>query len=173
MKLIGYGAAFALVISAAVSAHQATPSLGNDDKDVTITGCVVKGDGGYVLANVTDAPGLMAEPTSGSVAATTSAAISSHMLYWLHDDKDLDEHAGQRVQVTGRLKDDVDKGEIEVEHKGDIAEIEFKAEGKKIKVKVPETPVATSGMTGKEKDFDVLVKRIDVKSIRMISSTCS
>ncbi|OFW11358.1 MAG: hypothetical protein A3H96_18915 [Acidobacteria bacterium RIFCSPLOWO2_02_FULL_67_36] len=134
MKLIGYGAALALVISAAVSAQQApTVSAFGDDKDITLTGCVVKGDGGYVLANVTEPPnfGVMAQPagTSGSVAATASAAIAARTLYWLHDDKDLDEHAGQRVEVTGKFTGDVDKGEIAVEREGGLVEIEFKAEG--------------------------------------------
>jgi len=42
-------------------------------------------------------------------------------------------------------------------------------------VKVPEAPAAvgTSGVTDKEQDYKVVVRKIDVKSIKVLSSTCS
>jgi hypothetical protein len=180
MKLIGYGAALALAISAGVSAQQRPAvSAGSYDKDITLTGCVVKGDGGFVLANVAEPSlvGSMAEPspTTGSVAATTSAALASRTLYWLQNNDELEEHAGQKVEVTGKFKGNLDKGAIEVAREGDFVEIKFKAEGQDIKVKVPDVPAAvgTSGVNDKEQKVDVVVRKIEVKSVKMLASSCS
>ena len=179
MKLLALGAAFA--ISAAVGAGGAAQAaLSADDKDVKITGCVVKGDGGYVLLPLAEAGGAAAvlPPTgtagTGRAGDTPSGLI--RMLYWLEDDDEVDDHAGQRVEITGDLDDDLDKGEVSVEREDDgTVEVEFKHEGKNISVKLPNVPsaVGTAGaITDKEKDYEFAVRKVDVKSVKMLASTC-
>jgi hypothetical protein len=181
MKRMSLVAAIALtagltaISATAQSVATATPQ--QDKKDVTITGCVVKGDGGYVLSDV-----LPENSAAAAVAGTPSTpqpagtVMPGRVLYWLHDDEDLAEHAGQKVEVRGELEGDIEKGNISAEREGGLIELEFKIEGdKKVTVKVPEVPatIGTSGAVGeREKDFAFVVRKIDVDSVKMISSTC-
>jgi hypothetical protein len=181
MKRMSLVAAIALtagltaISATAQSVATATPQ--QDKKDVTITGCVVKGDGGYVLSDV-----LPENSAAAAVAGTPSTpqpagtVMPGRVLYWLHDDEDLADHAGQKVEVRGELEGDIEKGNISAEREGGLIELEFKIEGnKKVTVKVPEVPatIGTSGAVGdREKDFAFVVRKIDVDSVKMISSTC-
>ena len=69
MKQMGFAATIALGLTAvtlsAASQVAAAPArqAPGDKEDVTITGCVVKGDGGYVLTNVAE------ETVAAAVAA--------------------------------------------------------------------------------------------------------
>jgi hypothetical protein len=176
MKFIGMAAALALVV-----ATGAVPAAA--DKDVRLVGCVVKADNGYVLTNVkavTDAPETAGATGTANPAQAPTSAVLSRTFYWLEEDDDLKDHVGHRVEVAGELED-VDRGQISVEREGGMIELEFKVEGdKKVTVKVPDTPAAaatapvgTSGVTDRERDLDVVVKKLDVKSVKMIASTCS
>jgi hypothetical protein len=181
MKRMSLVAAIALtagltaISATAQSVATATPQ--QDKKDVTITGCVVKGDGGYVLSDV-----LPENSAAAAVAGTPSTpqpagtVMPGRVLYWLHDDEDLADHAGQKVEVRGELEGDIEKGNISAEREGGLIELEFKIEGdKKVTVKVPDVPatIGTSGAVGdREKDFAFVVRKIDVDSVKMISSTC-
>ena len=144
-----------------------------DDK-VTVLGCVIKGDGGYVLANLDDS-----WPSPAGSPATTIASASNvagRTFYWLTDDDDLEKYAGQRVEVSGKLDNEIDKGKISVEREDGMIEIEFDAEReRKVKVKVPEVPatVGTSGrVSDREKTYRVAIRKIDVKSVKVLASTC-
>ena len=181
MKRMSLVAAIALtagltaISATAQSVATATPQ--QDKKDVTITGCVVKGDGGYVLSDV-----LPENSAAAAVAGTPSTpqpagtVMPGRVLYWLHDDENLADHAGQKVEVRGELEGDIEKGNISAEREGGLIELEFKIEGdKKVTVKVPDVPatIGTSGAVGdREKDFAFVVRKIDVDSVKMISSTC-
>jgi len=180
MKLIALGAV--LMITAAVSGGSAAQAaLQVDDKDVTITGCVVKGDGGYVLLPLEEhggAASILPPASPEAPPAGTSGIPSSliRVLYWLEDDDELEDHAGQRVEITGELEDDLDEGEVSVEREDDgTVEVEFKHDGKTIVVKLPDIP-ATAGTSGaitdKEKDYQFAVRKVEVKSVRMLASTC-
>src|SRR5829696_2915617 len=104
MKRMSLVAAIALtagltaISATAQSVATATPQ--QDKKDVIITGCVVKGDGGYVLSDV-----LPENSAAAAVAGTPSTpqpagtVMPGRVLYWLHDDEDLADHAGQKVEV--------------------------------------------------------------------------
>jgi len=172
---IALTAGLTAISATAQSVATATPQ--QDKKDVTITGCVVKGDGGYVLSDV-----LPENSAAAAVAGTPSTpqpagtVMPGRVLYWLHDDEDLADHAGQKVEVRGELEGDIEKGNISAEREGGLIELEFKIEGdKKVTVKVPEVPatIGTSGAVGdREKDFAFVVRKIDVDSVKMISSTC-
>jgi hypothetical protein len=166
----------ALVLSfgALVAAQQPVPITAGPDQKVTVSGCVVKGDGGYVLSS-TAAP--VTPRAAGTAASTVASAsvVAGRVFYWLDDDDDLDEHAGRMVEVTGELEDDIDQATISVEREGGMVEIEFKADGDTVTIKVPDTygAVGTSGtVTDREKDYRVVIREIDVESVKVIASTC-
>jgi hypothetical protein len=169
-----------LAVAAAVSAQQPYGAVASDKGDrVTITGCVVRGDGGYLLTNIAQGPyDDKATHTSTFPPPTVAPAETpqlAQVLYWLKNDDKLEGHEGQRVQVEGKLEGELKKGEMEIERKGDRLEIEAKASGKKVKAVLPESaaPVATSGDMGKKKvEMNYLMRRFEVKSVKMITSTC-
>ena len=173
------GAVFGALLVAGLSAHltsQEPVAVGaNRDDKVKLVGCVIKGDGGYVLSN--PAESWSASPAGSPETTVASASnVAGRTFYWLTDDDDLDHYAGQKVEVTGKLDHEIDKGKISVERKGETVEIEFKAEGeRKVTVRVPETP-ATTGTSGtvsdREKTYRMTIRKIDVKSVKVLASTC-
>ena len=188
---------FALGLGSAVTAQQAAvgtaPVPTGDDKEVMITGCVIKGDDGFVLSSVGEAVTVQTSRTtigtSGTTTTTTSTTTPAtpvippegqRYIYWLDDDDDLlERHAGQRVEVKGEIEGDIERGEIEVERENDMIELEIKAKGEKITVKLPDTPAAkdtavgTSGrVTDEPKDIPFKVRKFDVKSVKAVASSC-
>ena len=184
MRKMGLVAAIGLAIgvqaasAASQSVATSTPQPSNDDKkEVTITGCVVKGDGGYVLTNVAEETAAAAVAAgSPSSAQPAGTVMPGRVLYWLEDDDDLQKHAGQKVEVRGELEGDIGRGKISAEREGGLVELEFKVPGeKKVTVMVPSVPstVGTSGTIGdKERDIAYIVRKIDVDSVKTIMSTC-
>jgi hypothetical protein len=170
---IAFASALSAISATAQSVAAAAPQ--QDKKDVTLTGCVVKGDGGYVLSDVS--PENTAAATAGTSTPPPAGAVApGRVLYWLKDDDDLAEHAGHKVEVKGEIEGDIEKGMISAEREGGLVELEFKIDGdKKVTVKVPDVPasVGTAGAVGdKEKDFAFVVRKIDVDSVKMLASTC-
>lgn len=190
---------FALALGASAAAQQ-TAAVGArpvpaGDNEVTLTGCVVKGDDGYVLSTIGE--GFTVEQTrttvaTGGTTTTTTTTTTSEptpaippagqrYLYWLHDDEDLlEQHAGRRVEVRGELEGDIDHGEIEIEREDGMIELEIKAKGEKITVKLPDTAAAnrsavgTSGMvTDEPKDIPFAVRKLDVKAVKVVAGSCS
>jgi hypothetical protein len=183
MKQMSFAAAIALGLSvSALSAASQVASApaqqaASERKDVTITGCVVKGDGGYVLTNVAEATASAAVAAGmPSTPQPAGTVMPGRVLYWLTDDEDLAEHAGQRVEVRGDIKGDIETGKISAEREGGLVELEFKIDGeKKVTIKVPSVPatVGTSGAVGdRERDFRYIVRRFDVDSVKTLASTC-
>ena len=184
MKLFALGAALAIsaaAVGAASGPQAAVPA--SPEKDVKIVGCVVKGEGGYVLMPLAEHGGAAAAlppaATSGSAgeAAASGTADLMQVLYWLDDDDEVDDHAGQRVEITGELDDDIDRGEVKVEREDDgLTKVEFKREGKTISVKLPNVPgaIATSGgdEDDDERKFEYAVREVNVKNVKMLASTC-
>jgi hypothetical protein len=196
LRNIAAAGALALGLGSAVAAQSAAVGVAptrTDDKEVTLTGCVVKGDGGYVLSGI--GPGFTIETTRTTVGAagstttttTTSATPGSpvipsperRVIYWLDDDDDLEEHAGRRVEVRGEIEGDIDAGEIEVEREDGMIELEIKAKGETITVKLPETAasnptaVGTSGtVTDRPQDVPFFVRKVDVKSVKRLADSC-
>ena len=178
MSLVAAIALFAGVSAISATAQSvATAAPQQEKKDVTITGCVVKGDGGYVLSDVspenTAAAATAGTPSTPQPAGTV---MPGRVLYWLKDDEDLAEHAGHKVEVSGEIAGDIEKGSISAEREGGLVELEFKIEGdKKVTVMVPDVPAAvgTAGSVGdKERDIAYVVRKIDVDSVKMISASC-
>lgn len=185
MKQMGFliAGAVALVLPGLAAAGQsatgaAARPAGGDD--VTLTGCVVKGEGGYVLTNIAEATAAAATagttPEMARKNLEAGIAGPAQVIYWLTDDEELEAHAGHQVEVRGELEGDIEKGKISVEREGGMIELEFKVEDeKKITVKLPPThaPVGTAGAVGdKEVDVPYVVRRIDVESVKTLASVC-
>ena len=175
MKLfsIATTAAAAVAMSAALSASAGQapvvpqPAGQAAERQITLTGCVVKGEDGYVLADAM-------EQSSTEGQRTAPDPFRGRTLYWLDDDDALKDHKDQRVEVTGKSKGKLEKGEIEVNRKDDGTQLEFKANGKTMKVMVPnDVAVGTSGVTAnKDNDFNIVVLNVDVKSVKKIADSC-
>jgi hypothetical protein len=149
-----------------------------DDKDVKLTGCLVKGesgDHGYLITNL---PGEPASTSSAGVnvvpgAAGTTGAYST-IFYWLDDDDDLKAHVGHRVEIEGHLKGDLKPGEIKLERKDNWTEVTVKSDGRSMKAKVPNAsmfPASTREEDSKRK-ITALVRRVDVEHVRMVAARC-
>jgi hypothetical protein len=159
------------------------PSLGGDDKKVTLTGCVVKGDDGFLLTDAVAASTTSTTtvaPTPGGVTATTTTTTTpgkTTMLYWLDGSDELNAHSGHRVEVTGEVKGDVEPAEIKVERENNAVKITAKSDDRKVSAMLPEVPAAvgTSGaMSDKDKKVEMTygVRKLDVKSVKVIAENC-
>ena len=174
MKNIGFAVLIAVGLSTHLIGQQPVAVSGDKNDKVTLVGCVIKGDGGYLLSN---ADGW--EPFSPGAASTTVASASSvagRTFYWLKDDNDLEKHAGRKVEVVGKLDKEIDQAKIKVEREDGMTKIEFKADGEsKVTIKAPE-PITTVGTSGAGSDRDkttrVAIRKIDVKSVKVLASTC-
>ena len=145
--------------------------------DITLTGCLVRGEGdgaGYLLSNAPGEPAWQRsadrriEPSS----VGTSGGFES-VFYWLDGDDDLRKHIGHTVEITGELDSDLHEGEIEVDRKKDWTELTVKADGRTMKAHVPHASAsAAPGRDGNEK-MTVLVRRVDVEQVEMLGATCT
>jgi hypothetical protein len=165
-----------------------------DDKEVTLTGCVVKGEGGYVLSTIGEGVTVQTSKTtvatSGATTTTTTTTTNpatpaipppgQRVIYWLDNDGDeLEDHAGRRVELTGEIEGDIEAGEIEIERENKMIELEIQANGEKITVKLPDTPAAndaavgTSGIVRDEpQEIPFRVRKFDVKKVKRIADSC-
>lgn len=184
MKRMSLAAAAALALAFSAGVPADARSAGPDDsKKVTIIGCAVRGDGdgdGFLLANAVEettrtvtTPGATGTTVSSS---TTSTLKPSRILYWLDDDDDdVQAHFGHQVEVVGEVEGEIEQAEVEVEREDDHIEVEIKADGRKTMVRLPDVPsaVGTSGsVDDDEVELKYTVRKLDVKSVRMIASTC-
>ena len=175
MKGIVFGTLLAAGLSAHLVAQEPVAVAASNDDKVTVVGCVIKGDGGYVLSNYADS---WSSRPAGSPATTVASAsnVAGRTFYWLTDNDELKKYAGQKVEVSGKLEKEIDKGKISVEREKGMVEIEFKADGEqKVTVQVPDEPasVGTSGsISDREKTHRVTIRPIDVKSVKVLASTC-
>ena len=176
----------ALVVAAALVAgatSRPVTAASADDNKVTITGCAVRGDGdgdGFLLANTverTTRTTTTSGPSGTTVDSTTATAMKpSRVIYWLDDDDDVVEpHLGKQVEIVGEVEGDVDAGEIDIEREDGQVELEIDADGRKATVKLPEVPsaVGTAGsVDDDEKELNYLVRKLDVKSARVVAESC-
>lgn len=166
----------ALVAGFAAPAAAQQPRVGDKDDQMVITGCVMHSG----KKNSTGPRSLLVwskgdiyldestiATTKPSERPVATAGTDEIVLYWLDDDDDFSKHAGKRVEIVGEMSD-LDKGEIEVENKGPFTEIEFEVKGRDTTVHVP---TAWLMIPEKEKDFDVLVRTVDVEKVTVMG-TC-
>ncbi|MQA31927.1 MAG: hypothetical protein GEU82_19185 [Luteitalea sp.] len=166
---------FTALLAGAIVAH---PAFGGalDDREIKLSGCLVRGDGdgaGYLLSNTPAEPAL-SRPANSNVAPTalgTSGAYTT-IFYWLDGDGDLKNHVGNRVEIEGDLKDDFKEGEIEIDRKEKWTELTVKADGRTMKANVPHTSSLPAPGTDGDSKNDILVRRVDVSKVRMLAASC-
>jgi hypothetical protein len=163
--------AFALVASlgAQTSPPSQTRSSAMSDKDnISVTGCLQKdASGGYILANAhIDTSAATSSSTATGSSSTSTATGTTGMTpttpgaTWKLEGNtaDLDSHVGHKVTVTGK---------------------ESAASGSSSSSTSPAATSAT-GTTGtataeeqKSKSESASSKKLEVKSVKMLSSSCS
>lgn len=161
MQLLRYA-----LVAGAVAITTASLASANDP-EITVTGCIVRGqDGGFLIAD------LGARTSTAAPAATIgTTGKAARVLYLLKDDDDWKEHAGHRVELTGEVEGKVEEGKIEVERKDDGIEVEIESDGKKVKALLPHWTagiVSDKPVTEKEVETKYLVHKIDVKHVKML-----
>lgn len=176
-RAIVTASALALITAGAIAA-QAPVSEGAmtvDGKKVTIRGCVR-----HVDVTAPSAPPLLfwsrnnvmitgVSPSRDDQprALGTSAAFT-RVLYWIEDDDDLSKHVGRAVEVKGDL-DDFEKGKVEIERDGNMTEVEVDLGQRKEKIRMPTVWLRARGLD-KDNEFDIITRRIDVDSVRVMGS---
>jgi hypothetical protein len=143
------------------------------DDAITITGCVartaptVPGERSLLVWSRGNVMLTAATARVDAGPVGTSGRESSRILYWIDDEDDLAKYAGQHVEIVGEVNDELEKGEIEIDRKDDYTEIEFEWDGKDVTARVP------TWMIGDDDDFEVVVRRVDVETVRVVTGgTC-
>ncbi len=165
-----------LVCTFVVTAGEAGSASRAADKDVKLSGCLIRGEGdgsGYLLTNAPTEPWLNSAGQKVTPSALGTSGDYATMFYWLDGDGDLKQHIGHRVEVEGDLKGDVKDGEITTERKENWTDVTVKADGRTMKAHVPNTSIFPASNQDKERKSEILVRRVDVKRVRMISASCN
>jgi hypothetical protein len=151
-------------------------SVSADDKDIKLSGCLIKGEGdgnGYLITNLPSEPAA----SSSAAASVTPSAIGtsggfSNVFYWLDGDGDLKHHVGHRVEIEGRFEGDLKPGEIKLERKDNWTELRVKSNGRSMKADVPNAFLVPASPSDKERKMTALVRRVDVEHVKMLSASC-
>ena len=136
--LIALCAASIIGIPVATSAQSSHTNSQYDEKDSTITGCLQKNkSGGFWLTSAAveeaGAKSKTAVPGDGRPAATTGdkdvQRATAQGLWNLKNGKDLDRYVNQKIQVTGRAKNDTsgDKLKGTTGHEVDARDFDVKS----------------------------------------------
>jgi len=172
---------FAATLSAQTTSTttQQRDRMSGDKHEVTITGCLSKGgDGDYMLTNASEdkTTGTTTSGTTTGTTGTTAATESksgAHAMTWkLEGGSDLDRHVGHKIQVTGRTdwKDSMDrKPGVEPEPANPPSTTGTTGSG-------TTTGTSTSGIESQRRPAtttDSNHPKLDVTSVKMISSSCS
>jgi hypothetical protein len=175
MKLWRFGAAVVLASLTVTSIGAQQPAVTVDDDDITIRGCIrqvstssavappmlVWSRGDLMMAGVTAAGSDAPNPVGTS-------GVAGRVFYWLEDDEDLSKHVGQLVEIKGELED-FEKGEIEIERRGEFTEIELDLGGKEEKARIPTSWLGGTA-SNKDQEFDIVARRIDVDEVRVLGA---
>jgi len=184
---------FAASLGAQTSTSSATTSGMSGDKEVTITGCLQRGaDGNYMLTNAmmddamhgsTSTTGTTGTTGGTTAGATTSGSTSmsrsagtAASSWTLEGGSDLDKHVGHKIQVTGRQLDS-SKKDYDTAAAGTTSGTS--ATGSTAGTTAGATATGTTGTTGttagqmSNRTESASGQKLDVKSVKMISSSCS
>jgi hypothetical protein len=174
MKRMALAAMLAFGVVGAVLWPAISPGVSAAEA-VKLTGCLVGGqddDDGYLLTNVGSVAST--QPTGGTVApgpVGTSGATAA-IFYWLEDDDELAPHVGHRIEVDGDLAGDLQEGEIEIKPDDKWTELKIESDGRDLTARVPESLFLVSAKPGDDQKVTVLVRKVDVNSVRMLAATC-
>ena len=165
-----------LVCTLVVTGLEAGSANRAADKDVKLSGCLIRDEGGddeYLLANPPTEPWLNSPGQQVTPSALGTSGDYATIFYWLDGDDDLKRHVGHRVEVEGELKGDVKDGEISTERKENWTDVTVKADGRTMKAHVPNSSIFPATNRDKERKSEILVRRVDVKRVRMVSASCN
>jgi hypothetical protein len=168
LKTFAAAALLASAVAYPLAAQQPVITVNGDN--VEISGC---------LARVTASPSIA--PTSivwsrGDLMLASAAAaganvpvgtsgVMDRVFYWLDEEDDLTKHIGKHVRIKGEV-DDFEKGEIEIERKGDHAEVTLEFDGKEEKIRMP---LHWLGRGIKDDvEFDFVARKVDVDDVDVI-----
>jgi len=148
---------------------------GPEDKDVTLKGCLVKGDGdaGYLLTNAPAEPDWQRSGESKIEPSTvgTTGGFES-VFYWLDGDSDLKTNIGHQVEVRGDIKGDLKDGEIKLDRKDNWTEMRVKSDGRTMKANVPNASLYPAPRKDDDRKVRVLVRKVDVEHVKMLAASC-
>jgi hypothetical protein len=164
--MMGLCVAAAFGFVASLGAQSAT-STTSSEKDVTVTGCLERGASGtFMLANAHKDSGMTGTSTgttgtSGSAATTGSATGSSAMSArsggetWTLEgsSSDLDKHVGHKIEVTGK----------------ELPSSSTSSTGAATTGTTGTTATGTAGASHSA----MSAQKLDVKSVKMVSTSCS
>ena len=169
--------ATAFLVCAFVATHPVPGSaVRAADKRVTLSGCLIRGDGdraGYLLANPPNEPYLSSPGKQVTPSVLGTSGDYATIFYWLDGHDDLREHVGHKVEIEGDLKDNAKDGEIKTERKENWTEVTVKADGRTMKARVPNTSMFPASDRDKTRKGDILVRRVDVERVSMLGATCN
>jgi hypothetical protein len=161
MRLLSFGLVFGVAFGLYADARA------HNDPEVTVTGCIIRGqDGGFLVADL----GARSSTAAPSATIGTSGK-AARVLYLLKNDDDWKEHAGRRVELKGEIEGDVEEGKIEVERKDEGIEVEIESDGRKVKALLPHWTagvVSDKPVTDDKKETKYLVHKIDVKEVKAL-----
>jgi hypothetical protein len=168
-------ALFACAVAAPAVVNVDARTLADDD--VTLKGCLVKGEGdgsGYLLTNAPAMPTLQRSSADSKIEPTTvgtSGGFES-VFYWLDGDNDLKKNIGHQVEVKGEVKGDIKDGEIKLDRKDNWTEMKIKSDGREMTAKVPNASLMPAPHEDKDVKSHVLVRKVDVSKVTMLAATC-
>jgi hypothetical protein len=164
--------------AAGVTPFQATAgaNMAANDKDIKLSGCLVKGEGdgsGYLLTNLPSEPAWQSTADANVVpsAVGTSGGFAT-IFYWLDGDSEMKRHIGHRVEIEGDLKGDLKDGEIKADRKDKWTELTVKSDGRSMKANVPNASLFPASDKDKDRKVNALVRKVDVKKVRMLDARC-
>ena len=146
------------------------------EHEVTLKGCLVKGEGdgsGYLLTNNPAEPEWLRSADARiepGVVGTTGGFDT--LFYWLDGDKDLKTNIGHRVEIRGDVKGDVKEGEIKLDRKDNWTEMTIKSDGRTMKANVPDVMLYPVSRKDKDTKVRVLVRKVDVEHVTMLAASC-
>jgi hypothetical protein len=185
--------ACAVSLGAQTSTTTAQRSSSTTDKmhDVTVTGCLARdaGGAGFMLNDARmDTSASSSTTTTGSATTTTAGATTTTagsstttaprsgmanapaMSWMLTGGSDLDKHVGHKIQVTGKTSWDSSMSPTST----------ASAAGVGTTAAQPDPTTTTAGTTGTlseqrkgDREAHGAQPRLDVQSIKMISTSCS
>jgi hypothetical protein len=158
----------ALSFSLGTAAFAQQPSVSVRGDDITIRGCVGRATPGAGLAQpslVWTRSDIMLS-NAMSVGGAAPSSLADRVFYWLDDEDDLAKHVGQQVEIKGDLGD-FKKGEIEMKRDGEFTNIELKLGGKTEKARVP---TAWLGTSAREREVDIISRKVDVDKVKVIGA---
>jgi len=165
--------AIAVAISVASGTAQIRAETRQNDKNIKLSGCLVRGEeGGYLLTNSPGEPAWQrtADATVVPSAVGTTGNVAT-IFYWLKDHNDLKEHVGHLVEVDGDFDGDIEDGAIKIDRKEKWTEIRVKSEGRDLEARVPHSSIVSWSSRDKQ-EVKVLVLKVDVDHVRMLATNC-